>query len=246
MMPRLFGAVSIVLAALLLSACEGPSSVETTDPPREPFTGPPREAVRIDVYPEVWSSNGYDGQTYEFKVNCGSNYSELEECFLWDLARVAVVAPDNTQYDLEKDFNVSAYSGEVTRRWVLYGPLGGDLPAPGTYRFVYYSGEGEVAMEQEVSYAPEVVGYPENVVWSREDDDLVVEWTPPQDARNGMWYKVLIFPDDGEVISQVFEWDADSARLPDVPLDEGDLATVNVAIYFSDGYAYSEYVPLEW
>ena len=240
MTPHLLVVVSAALLSLALAACQAPPEA----PP--PVFDPPPEVVRIDVYPEVWSSNGYDGQTYEFKVNCGPDYAALEECFLWDLARVAVVAPDNTEYDLEKDFNVNAYSGEITRRWVLYGPQGGGLPALGAYRFVYYSGEGEFAMEQEVSYEPETVGYPKDVVWSREGNDLVVGWTPPQDARNGMWYKVLVFPQDGEVISQVFEWDADGARLPDVPLHEGDLADVNVAIYFSGGYAYSENVPLEW
>lgn len=199
----------------------------------------------MDVYPEVWSSNGYDGQTYEFKVNCGSNYAQLEECFLWDVTRVAVISPDNVEYDLEKDFNVNAYSGEVTRRWVLYGPSGEGLPASGEYQFTYYQ-DGDVVLQQTVAYEPETVGRPTDVTWRREGNDLLVDWTPPEGARSGMWYKVLIFPDGGEVISQTFEWDADNARMPEIPLADGDQGTLNVAIYFGGGYAYSEYLPLEW
>ena len=48
------------------------------------------------------------------------------------------------------------------------------------------------------------------------------------------------------LVSKPFEWDAASGVLEDVPLIEGGSYSLNVAIYFSDGYAYSEYVIFNW
>src|SRR3989344_6158141 len=67
-----------------------------------------------DIYPEVWSMNGHDGQGYEYKVNCGPDYVELETCFLWNLTSIIVVHPNGTKFELNKDFNVNNYSGEIT------------------------------------------------------------------------------------------------------------------------------------
>ncbi len=61
-----------------------------------------------------------------------------------------------------------------------------------------------------------------------------------------MWYKVLVFPEAGELISLQFDWDASEARLQDIPLEEGGAAEVNVAVFFVGGYAYSEYISLRW
>ena len=61
-----------------------------------------------------------------------------------------------------------------------------------------------------------------------------------------MNYKVLMFPDGGDVISSLLEWNASSARLPVVPIADGTTGTINVAIYFSGGFAPSEYVPFTW
>tara|TARA_B100000959_G_scaffold285918_1_gene362390 strand:+ start:1658 stop:1825 length:168 start_codon:yes stop_codon:yes gene_type:complete len=47
-------------------------------------------------------------------------------------------------------------------------------------------------------------------------------------------------------ISDVFDWDANSAVLRDVPMLEGGIYSLNVAVYFGEGYAYSEYVIFEW
>ena len=156
----------------------------------------------VDAFPEVWSSNGYDGQTFEFKTNCFDEYEALDSCFLSEVSQVSVVAPSGANFDLKKDFNVNAYSGEVTRRWVLYGPPGEGLPLPGEYRFQYFKAS-ELVLEQTVAYQPEIIGFQVGVAWNREGDDLLVEWTPPAEARPGMWYKVLVFPTDGELISQV-------------------------------------------
>ena len=218
--------------------------IACSDGPGEPRRPPPERDNR-GVFPEVWSSNGYDGQTFEFKTNCSSDYATLNECFLWDVTRVIVVHPDGAGFSLRKDFNINSYSGEVTRWWVLYGPAGEGLPVRGDYRFLYFKND-EVALEQTVRYQPEVIGYPKRVTWTREGQGLHVTWDPPPNVKSDMWYKVLVFPEDGDLISQTFEWDADSATLRDIPLDEGDEAEINVAAYFRGGYAYSEYVPLKW
>ena len=197
------------------------------------------------VWPQVWSQNAFDGQSYEFKTNCGTDHIELETCFLWDVTEVIVEAPDGDLFELEKDFNINGYSGEVTRRWVLYGPVGAGLPGAGEYRFLYYRGE-ELALTQVVAYQPETVGFPTDVVWVREGDDLVVSWTPPAGASPGMHYKVLMFPDGGSVISLIFDWDASHARLSDVPLPDGATGTLNVAIFFDGGFSPSRYLPFTW
>jgi hypothetical protein len=193
----------------------------------------------------VWAQNAFDGPSYEFKSNCAGNFVELETCFLWGLTAVVVEAPSGQRYELDKDFNIQTFSGEVTRRWVLYGPAGAGLPAPGDYRFLYCRG-ADVALTQVVSYTPVIVAYPTGISWRRDGSDFVVQWTPPAGAAPGMSYKALIFPRDGEVISALLEWDASSARLSDVPLADGAQATLNVAIFWDDGYAPSEYLQFVW
>lgn len=230
----------------LPTATPSPSPTATLTPlPTATPSPSPLPSSIVDLFPEVWSSNGHDGQTYEYKTNCFNAYDKLEACPLFHMSRVVVISPRGTEYDLQRDFNVNAYSGEVTRRWVLYGPPGAGRPAPGEYRFLYYQ-SGEVVLQQSITYRPEVISYPTDVRWRREGAALVVSWTPPEDLRDGMWYKVLVFPDEGQLISKVFEWSAREARLEDVPIKDGAHATVNVAIYFHGGYAYSEYIPLEW
>ena len=205
----------------------------------------PTPTLAQQVFPEVWSSNGPDGQTYEYKTNCAATFEKLEACLLWDVTRVVVTTPGGALVPLNKDFNINAYSGEVTRRWVLYGPSGGGLPRPGEYRFAYYQGE-RLLLEQRVSYTPEVVDFPAGVTWRRRQNALAVSWTPPRGVHDGMWYKVLVFPDQGELISQVFPWNATEARLESLPLNDGARARLNVSIFFRGGYAYSEYIPFTW
>ena len=221
-------------------------TVTATDPGNLTATQMLRYSARPGIYPEVWSQNGFDGESYEYKVNCDTDLAGvLEKCFLWELTAVRVEAPGGRIFNLEKDFNVQSYSGEVTRRWVLYGPPGAGFPASGSYNFRYYIGN-TLEYEQDFNYTLKTVGLPTNVVWRREGDDMVVEWTPPMDGEPGMWYKALLFPDGSEVISQVLDWGASSARLPDIPLLDGTTGTVNVSLFFDGGYAYSEYVPLVW
>ena len=243
-----------VVALAIVAACSGggdsgnPTGPSPTGPGQTPPAGQSGPSSPFDndpAFPEVWATNAFDGQTYEFKTNCVGNFVALETCFLWDLTSVVTEAPDGRRYELEKDFNIQAFSGEVTRRWVLYGPSGAGLPAPGDYRFLYYQGT-EVVLTQVVSYTPVIVGYPTGILWNRDGNDIVVQWTPPAGAAPGMNYKVLLFPFGGEVISAILDWNASSARLSDIPLADGAQGTLNVAIYWSGGFAPSEYLPLTW
>lgn len=243
-------------ATVTLSAGMNPRpatiTVTATDPGNLTATQPLRYRAQPVIYPVVWSKNGFDGESYEYKVNCSTNnYAVLKTCFLWRLTAVRVETPGGRIFDLEKDFNIQSYSGEVTRRWVLYGPAGAGFPASGNYTFRYYTGD-TLEYEQVVAYTLRTVGFPTNVIWRREGNDLVVEWTPPSDGAPGMVGKVILFPDGGEIISQVYDWGTRSARLPDISLSDGTTGEVNVMIAFSDdalgggGYAYSENVPLVW
>jgi|GEM_PF-635902 len=200
------------------------------------------------IWPEVWSQHGPGVQSWEYKVNCNEGSGSGMECFLSDLTSVAVTTPTGEKIELEKDFNINDFSGEVTRRWVRYGPKSGSLPEPGDYTFSYWRGS-ELVYKQSVPYDSEVISYPTGVEWSRSGQNIVVDWIPPPEASNGMFYKVLVWPvlNPPDVpISQVFDWDATSGVLQEVPLLEDTSYRLNVAIYFSDGYAYSDDVIFEW
>lgn len=235
----------ILLAAVVFVTACGRAPAGPTGPSATPSPPSPPPLARDPVFAEVWSINAFDGRSYEFKTNCVGDFIGLESCFLWDLTSVVVTSPSGDRYALQKDFNVQAYSGEVTRRWVLYGPAGAGLPAAGEYRFLYYRGT-EVALTQTASYEPAVIGHPTAITWRREDRDLVVQWTPPAGMTSSMYYKVLLFPSGGSVISSVIEWTAASARLPAIPLSSGTTGTLNVAAYFKGGYAPSQYLPFTW
>lgn len=200
------------------------------------------------IWPQVWSQHAPDVQSWEYKVNCGDAHSHTESCFLSDLTSVAVTTPSGEIIELEKDFNTNEFSGEVTRRWVLYGPEDGDLPQKGEYVFSYNRGL-ELVYEQIVPYDSGVISYPTDVGWKRSANDIVVNWNPPPEAADDMHYKALIWQveDTPELfISDVFDWDATTAVLRDVPMIVGGRYSLNVAIFFDDGYAYSEYVIFEW
>lgn len=200
-----------------------------------------------DIFPEVWTKNGWDGASYEFKVNCGSKYEKLEECFLWDLTNVTVTTPEKITYELNKDFNINSYSGEVTRRWVLYGPGGGGLPKAGRYRFAYIRGATAVHY-QDVTYSPEVVDPPGNVRFERSGNDLTISWDPPAGINRTMWYKPSIDPpgNDRQIISKTVGWDRTSAVLENPPVNAGEKIEVNVAVFFRGGYAYPASTTVIW
>ena len=200
------------------------------------------------IWPQVWSQHAPNVQSWEYKVNCGEASSHTEPCFLSDMTSVAVTTPSGEVIDLEKDFNTNEFSGEITRRWVLYGSPNGDLPEKGDYVFSYSRGV-ELVYEQAIPYDSGVISYPTGVEWKRDGRDIVVNWNPPTEVSKNMHYKALIWQvdDTPEVfISNVFDWDVDTAVLRDVPMIVGGRYSLNVALYFDDGYAYSEYVIFEW
>lgn len=254
---RRTGRTSWVLAVTAVLAFAVVACSSDDGAPRDPTssastTGPldPRVAVQQShgIWPQVWSQHAPGVDSFEFKVNCDSTDSVDEPCFLSDLDAVEVVTPDARTFALERDFNVNEYSGEVTRRWVLYGPPDGALPAPGEYRFRYLR-DGVALLEQPVLYEPAAIDFPTNVEWEREAGSLRVTWTAPAGVAPGMHYKVILWNEAGTpdaFVSLVFPWDATMGLLPDVPFVDGGTYSLNVAVFFDDGYAYSEYVPVDW
>ncbi len=74
-------------------------------------------------------------------------------------------------------------------------------------------------------------------------------WTPPVGVAKGMWYKVIIGneADTPEAfVSQVFDWDARYATLPDIQLLDGGSYHLSVAVFYGGGYAYPEDELLDW
>lgn len=212
------------------------------------LTGERDVRSQYKFFPEVWSQNSPYGQSYEFKVNCFGDYDLLEECFLWDLDAVRVISPNSTIYNLNKDFNVNNYSGEITRRWVLYGPYNSSLPSNVNYTFEFIQ-DGDVKVKDNVNYLSSLIDFPVNVKWQKTGKDLHVFWTPPHEINEDMFYKVILWELNGTpdvFVSDKFRWDSANATLPNVPLIKGGNYSVNVAVYFKDGYSFSEYVLFEW
>ena len=66
------------LGVVLVSyACGGGGSSSPTAPLLVPLATE-RPSLNNEVFPEVWSSNGFDGKTYEFKTNCFGDFVALE------------------------------------------------------------------------------------------------------------------------------------------------------------------------
>ena len=236
------GIIAAVVWNLLNDEEHNPSPPQ---PSAEELANRGPEPNEHDIHPDVWTKNGYDGPSYEFKVNCGANYGTLNDCFLWDITRVVVTDPVGETYELDKDFNVNSFSGEITRRWVLYGPANAGFPEAGSYRFDYYRGS-EIVYSDDFEFAPELVSYPTNITWERSGNDLIVNWQPPDGMREGMTYKVIIFRSAGQVVSQLAEWDDDSAVLKGVPFVPGEEIDLNVSTFFEHGYAYPEGIRIVW
>ena len=94
-----------------------------------------------------------------------------------------------------------------------------------------------------------VTSNPTEVSWERRGNDLYVDWNPPYGMIKDNFYKVIVWEEYGTpdlFISDKFDWDSVNATLPNVPFIEGGNYSVNVAVYFKDGYAFSEYVLFEW
>ena len=200
------------------------------------------------VFSEVWSQHSPYGKSYEFNINCVVEFKILEECFLWDIEKVIVNSPDGKEYLLNKDFNVNNYSGEITRRWVLYGPYNSSLPQTGKYNFKFIK-NGEVILIDSVYYIQNNIGYPSEVKWKRDNNEIFVSWKPPKNFLEEGFYKVIIwneFDTSSLFISQRFDGNIVNASLKDVPLQNNGNYSLNVAVYFKDGYAFSKYNIFSW
>jgi len=204
----------------------------------------------ILVFPEVWSQYSPYGASYEFKVNDGqlNPNAGLESGFLSTVDRVVVTDPKGVEFELNRDYNINAYSGEVTRRFVLYGPEEAELPETGSYRFDFFR-DGGIVLTQYVDYTQSNLGYPTDVTWERRGNDIFVQWTPPPNVNKNYWYKVLLWNIDDTpdaFVSLKFDGDASSGLLEEVPLIEDGEYQLNVAVFSGVGYAYSHYYFFRW
>ena len=132
--------------------------------------------------------------------------------------------------------------------WFKEIVFGAGLPLSGEYRFEFIR-DSQVILTRSKKYTQSNISWPTDVGWERRGGDLYVEWTPPDGAKASMWYKVLVWSRDDTpelFISQVFRGDARDAVLEDVPLVEGGLYVLNVAIFFNTGYAYTEMYDFTW
>ncbi|HLC31054.1 MAG TPA: hypothetical protein VJK51_00130 [Candidatus Nanoarchaeia archaeon] len=206
------------------------------------------ENQKPQIFSEVWSQHSPYGTSYEFKVNCYGNYTILNECFLWDIDLVTVQSPNNTEYTLKKDFNINSYSGEITRRWVLYGPQNGSLPIAGNYQF-HFTKNKTIMFTDTVNYSQSLINFPTLIHYERKNNDLLVYWTPPTNIPEESWYKVILWNEadtPSTFISQQFPRNASTATLPNVPLIKEGNYSLNVALFYRHGYSYSEYTKFTW
>lgn len=208
------------------------------------------EKATVLINPQVWSQYSPYGASYEFKVNDEvlKPGAELEYGFLSHVDRVVVTDTKGAQFELERDYNINEYSGEVTRRFVLYGPADAELPATGKYRFDFIK-DGKIVLTKHVDYVQSNLGYPTNVTWERRGDGIFVQWIPPANVNKQNWYKVLIWSVDGtpeSFASLRFDGDASSGLLEDVPFFENGEYQINVAVFSHEGFAYSEYQNFRW
>ncbi|MEK6908959.1 MAG: hypothetical protein AABX23_02825 [Nanoarchaeota archaeon] len=219
-----------------------------TDDNNEFLAGQSNVREIYKIFPEVWSQHSPYGLSYEFKVNCFGDYQELEECFLWNVESVRVISPNSTIYNLNKDFNINNYSGEITRRWVLYGDYNNSLLVKGNYNFEY-SVNSSLTVRDVVYYEPNIIGYPTSVRWERRGNNLWVSWVAPEGVELKDFYKVIVWEEYGTpdtFVSNRFNSTTVEAVLLNVPFIEGGNYSVNVAVYFKEGYAFSEYVKFQW
>ena len=205
----------------------------------------------IFMMPEVWSQNSPAGESYEFKVNefkCPLLKAGLEEGFLSEIDAVRVISPNGTIYWLNRDFNINEYSGEVTRRYVLYGPEKAELPVSGKYVFEFIK-NNQTILTKTKDYKQSKIDYPTDIQWERRGNDLYVSWTPPEGMTKNNWYKVLVWSlnDTPDLfISLGFDGTSVDGLLEDVPLLENGEYMLNVAVYYSEGYAYTDMYYFTW
>jgi hypothetical protein len=198
------------------------------------------------IVPEVWSKNGPDGASYEFKVNDFEQHVLVEDGFLYGLSAVRVRTPDGAEIALAQEFpDPAGDPGVVNPRWVIYGPPGAGFPATGRYTFVFWRDGAEVR-RMPVDYRASHLGFATDVAAELDGDVLRVTWTPPAgDTARIDSYKVLVYAAYSStlLISERLTGGAwSSANIADATQRIGahDLISLNVAAYGDASFSYSE------
>lgn len=203
------------------------------------------------IVPQVWSKNGPDGASYEFKVNDFETHARAEDGFLYGLSAVTVRTPGGDEVALAQDLPDPAGDPGVTNpRWVVYGPPGAGFPATGRYAFLFWRDGAEVR-RMHVDYVARHIGFATDVAAELDGTGLRVTWTPPPgDTGRITSYKVLVFVAHSStlLISEALDGGArSSAVVADAAARIGthDLIAVNVAAYGDESFSYSEDVILD-
>ena len=150
-----------------------------------------------------------------------------------------VTTPANEVISLDRDLSTNTFSGEVTRRWVKYGPSDGQFPWTGDYSFEYFKGE-DLVLETTMPFCGVPLSLPQDVSWTRSGSDLNVQWAEPPSSVG--FIKVLVFDQvsvDSNVISVVYSKDSSGTVVVDAPLINGDSYYASVAFFWDDGYSYT-------
>ena len=198
------------------------------------------------IVPEVWSKNGPDGASYEFKVNDFEQHAQAEDGLLYGLSAVSVRTPDGAEVALAQEFpDPAGDPGVVNPRWVIYGPPGAGFPATGSYTFVFRRDGAEVR-RMPVDYRARHIGFAIDVAAELDGDVLRVTWAPPAgDAARIESTKVLVYAAHSStlLISERLEGGAwSSVDIADAAQRIGayELIAVNVAAYGDASFSYSD------
>jgi len=198
------------------------------------------------IVPQVWSKNGPDGPSYEFKVNDFEQHAQAEDGFLYGLAAVIVHTPGGGEVALEQEFpDPAGDPGVVNPRWVIYGPPGAGFPVTGRYTFAFWRDGAEVR-RLHVDYRARHIGFATDVAAELDGDVLRVTWTPPVgDAARIDSYKVLVYAAHAStlLISERLEggtWSSASIADAAQRIGAHDLISLNVAAYGDESFSYSE------
>jgi hypothetical protein len=193
------------------------------------------------IVPQVWSKNGPDGASYEYKVNDFEAHARVEDGLLYGLDGVDVIEPGGRSVPLAIDVPGPVGDGDVNPRWVVYGPPGEGFPQSGRYAFVFRRDGAEVR-RMHVDYVARHIGYPTGVEARLDGDVLRVTWTPPV-AGPVISYKVLVWSGASLRISEVVDGGAPSSLEvagAASALGPGSEFRVSVAAFGPDSFSYSE------
>jgi len=198
------------------------------------------------IVPQVWSKNGPDGASYEFKVNDFAHHAQVEDGLLYGLSAVRVRKPDGEEIALAQEFpDPAGDPGVANPRWVVYGPPGAGFPVAGRYTFVFWRDGAEVR-RMDVDYRARHIGFATGLAAELDGDVLRVTWTPPAgDAARIDSFKVLVYAAHTStlLISERLAGGAwSSANIADAAQRIGahDLILVNVAAFGDESFSYSD------